>query len=399
MQQTLDKIRFSGDIDFYNKCLENENIKKIRDVRLNQRHDDSYRRRLLGSSLKINSRLSPKLFSMVSNAANIAGLGDKDIEVYIYNSPEQNATCYYNGKQQIILTFSSALLHTMNDNELKFVIGHELGHALFEHSNLPSTGIAEDDNCSAQEAMQLMSWSRRAEISADRMGLFVCKDEDAAISSFLKLSCGVSSPIINFDIKEYTKQIQDLKSLSTNLDDTSQCYSTHPFNPIRVAAVGLYAKSEHFTKDASSAMPFDKIDHKINELLDFMEPVDNAQKKQISDEFIMWAGVLVALADGEFTQDEHANLREQLGDQTYQAFVEELNQADDMESFARGKMNALLPTIKTLSAPDCCSIIQRLIVVARADQKLHHQERVVLEEIAEQLSVDKTFINQILLFL
>lgn len=397
MVNNMENIRFSGDVHFYERCLENDNIKKIRDKCISERHDDSYRRRLLGNGLKINERLSPKLFSMVRDAACIVGLDDKEIEVYIYNSPEQNASCYYNGGDQIILTFSSALLQTMDDDELNFVIGHELGHALFDHSSLPGTGIAEDSNCSANEALQLMSWNRRAEISADRMGLFVCKNKDAAISSFLKLSCGVSSPIINFDIDEYTKQIQDLKSLSKNLDDTSLCYSTHPFNPIRVVAVNLYAQSSHFEPHAP--VSFEDIDSEINEMLDFMEPVNKDEKKSVADEFVMWAGVLIALADGDFSVEEHENLKEQIGEEAYTAYLEELNQSDDMGAFARAKIQGMLETVKTLSAPDCCSIIQRLVVVANADQVIHDQERAVLEEIADKLSVEKSFINQILLFL
>lgn len=322
MAVNLDEIRFSSDLKLFNDCLANESIKKIRDDYLNHRHEDSYRKHLLGHSLKISKKLSPKLHRMVMEAAEKVGFKNKQIEVYVYNSPDQNATCYYDGQNQIILTFSSALLQSMSDDELNFVIDHELGHAVFEHSSLPSSGIAEDAKCSASDAMMLMSWSRRAEISADRMGLYVCADKDAAISSFLKLSCGVSSPIIDFDLQEYSKQIQDLKSLSTNLEDTSLCYASHPFNPIRVVAVNLYSNTEHFAGSADPAATFAEIDAEINELLDFMEPVASDQKKNLSDEFVMWAGVLVACADGEFSGHEKANLKEQVGEEKFRPIYE-----------------------------------------------------------------------------
>ena len=399
MAVNLDEIRFSSDLKLFNDCLANESIKKIRDDYLNHRHEDSYRKHLLGHSLKICKKLSPKLHRMVMQAAEKVGFKNKQIEVYVYNSPDQNATCYYDGQNQIILTFSSALLQSMSDDELNFVIGHELGHAVFEHSSLPSSGIAEDAKCSASDAMMLMSWSRRAEISADRMGLYVCADKDAAISSFLKLSCGVSSPIIDFDLQEYSKQIQDLKSLSTNLEDTSLCYASHPFNPIRVVAVNLYSNTEHFAGSADLAATFAEIDAEINELLDFMEPVASDQKKNLSDEFVMWAGVLVACADGEFSGHEKANLKEQVGEEKFAQYMTTLDAQDDIEAYARTQIDRLVDTIKTLSAPDCCSIVQRLVVVARADQEIHSQERAVLEEVASKLSVDAAFIDQILLFL
>lgn len=399
MPINIQEIRFSGDTKLFNDCLANETIKQLCDKRLSERHDDSYRKRLLGNSLKISAKLSPKLHNMVSAAARKVGFADKQIEVYVYNSPEQNASCYYNGDERVILTFSSALLQSMNDDELNFVIGHELGHAVFKHSNLPSCGIAEDSKCTASDAMMLMSWSRRAEISADRMGLYVCNNKEAAISSFLKLSCGVSSPIIDFDMQEYSKQIQDLQALSTNLEDTSLCYASHPFNPIRVVAVNLYADSTHFIDSPDKARSFAEIDAEINDLLDFMEPVANEQKKALSDAFVMWAGVLVAWADGDFSSHEKDNLKEQVGEEKFNQYMAELNASDDMQTYAREQIEKLIDTVKTLSAPDCCSIIQRLVVVARADQEIHSQERAILEEMASKLSVDSTFINQILLFL
>lgn len=76
-----------------------------------------------------------------------------------------------------------------------------------------------------------------------------------------------------------------------------------------------------------------------------------------------------------------------------------LDAQDDIEAYARTQIDRFVDTIKTLSAPDCCSIVQRLVVVARADQEIHSQERAVLEEVASKLSVDAAFIDQILLFL
>jgi len=63
----------------------------------------------------------------------------------------------------------------MSQDELNFIVGHELGHALFEHYALPTHGILDEGNIDAEKAMRLMSWSRRAEVSADRAGLYICK--------------------------------------------------------------------------------------------------------------------------------------------------------------------------------------------------------------------------------
>ena len=102
----------------------------------------------------------------------ILGLEDKDILPFIYNSHEVNAYCSYSG-QDIVIGLSSQLVKLMSKNELVFVIGHELGHALYEHYKLPASGLCQG-SIPPSRTLQLMSWSRQAEISADRAGLICC---------------------------------------------------------------------------------------------------------------------------------------------------------------------------------------------------------------------------------
>ena len=396
------QLRFSSDEENYSKLLSDETISALAKKRLKDVQEDGYRRDLLGNSLRISSKIAPDLFSLMENAQAKLGLNGKSIEVYIYNSADLNASCAYLGGDRIILTFSSGLLKTMSHDELNFVVGHELGHALFEHYALPTHGILDENNLGAEKAMQLMFRSRRAEVSADRAGLYVCESPAAAINSFLKLSCGVADPIISFNRDEYATQIRELGELGNNLEDTTHCYSSHPFNPIRVLAVELYAKSHEYsqiTGNGSNGMSLASVDKEINRVLKFMEPVPSEQHKAIIAECLCWGGIWVALADGDFVEAEHENLKEQVEEDVYNRCIEELSKSCSSSVHARDKFFQSVAPLKSLSAPDRCAFIQRLIVVARSDNNLADSEKNVLCKICDELRVEQSFIQQILVFL
>ena len=63
----------------------------------------------------------------------------------------------------------------MNEDKVAFVIGHEIGHTFFEHHKLPVHGMCNDDRLKPQDTLQVLRWSRMAEISADRVGLIGCQ--------------------------------------------------------------------------------------------------------------------------------------------------------------------------------------------------------------------------------
>ncbi|MFC3680913.1 M48 family metalloprotease [Bacterioplanoides pacificum] len=402
MVDIKEKIRFRSDRSIYDELLADKTIKTLADKRLKEASGDSYRRGLLGHSLRITEKIAPDLYSHVAAARDKLGLSDKKIEIYIYSSPEPNASCAFLGGDDVILTFSSGLLQSMDHDELNFVVGHELGHALFEHYALPTHGILEAGNLDAGDAMKLMSWSRRAEISADRAGLFVCESPKAAISSFLKLSCGLSHPVIEFDLEEYSSQIQDLSELSNSVEDTSHCYSSHPFNPIRVMAIDLYSKSDEYhelTGKQNSSLSVDDADERIHSVLKYMEPVADEEKQAIQSQALFWGGAWVAFADGHLADSEAENLRQQAGDEMYEQGMAQLNETANPLELARTQFNEAVRPLLSMGASDRCSFIQKLVVVARADQNVDDSELDALAEMAKTMKVEPSFVQQILMFL
>ena len=83
----------------------------------------------------------------------------------------------------------------MDADELRFIIGHEMGHVALGHTWLNSlvggmAGIPSSSTSSAILTLAFLSWNRTCELSADRAGLLACGSLDKAVSSLIKLVAG-----------------------------------------------------------------------------------------------------------------------------------------------------------------------------------------------------------------
>ena len=215
-KEVVYKIRFTGDKQLQEKLLKDRSLKRETDAMLKDqtKHAKSHLRSLLGQSLRISSSSAPDIFQQFLHCQETLHLEDKGLHPFIYNSPEINAYCFYDGKE-ITIGVSSQLIKIMSAKELTFIIGHEFGHALYEHYKLPAFGLCQGA-LPPSKALKLMSWSRQAEISADRAGLLCCEDIDAATISFIKMSCGLGEPYVSFDIEDFISQVDEIEKLENS---------------------------------------------------------------------------------------------------------------------------------------------------------------------------------------
>jgi Zn-dependent protease with chaperone function len=120
--------------------------------------------------------------------------------VYVVANPVLNAVTIGMNKPTIVL--NSALVGLLDEDELRFVVAHELGHALSGHAvyqtllqrllvlsgvlgSIPLGGLGIRVIVAA-----LFEWSRKAELSADRAGLLATQDPQVAFRVHMKLASG-----------------------------------------------------------------------------------------------------------------------------------------------------------------------------------------------------------------
>jgi len=125
------------------------------------------------------------------------------------------------------VAISSSLIKILKQAELKFLIGHELGHALFDHSELTHLGRGEMD-------YQLTRSLREMEISADRIGYLCANSLESSITAMMKIASGLDDEFLNQDIRPFLDQSV---SLENQLDNGRYNNATHPPLPLRARAL------------------------------------------------------------------------------------------------------------------------------------------------------------------
>ncbi|MEZ4446875.1 MAG: M48 family metallopeptidase [Polyangiaceae bacterium] len=355
----------------------------------------SARRALLAGSLKLTEGIAPDAFRALRRAKKrlkVKGV----VELYCVQDPHFNAfvTESSPGKRgsKVLIALSSAALMALDVKELTFVIGHELGHVLFDHLSLHPQGFASHATIAPLHMARLYAWMRYAELTADRVGLFCCRDYDVAVRVSFKMTSGLTDERFLQRAAESADQYAELarEEIDSSAEDW---FSTHPYSPLRLRALDLFARSRTFHDlcdsdggDLSEA----ELEEEVQALMLLMDPSFLEEREDIDDlrDFLALAGRWVALADGTETADERAvldHLLRALGAPQGRDRVRSLS-GDQMAT----RLVALGDKLNlTLSPVRKHKVVEDLLAVAMADQLLHDAEIDALADIVALLGADR----------
>lgn len=398
--EAVTALRFGAEAAAMGELLGDPQIRQAAAAALSGSEYDAERRRMLASGLRVTERIIPMLAHAVETARRIAHLDDRRVEIYVYDSPTQNASCLDLGDGRICCAFSSSIIERLNPRELLFAIGHEMGHVRFGHRELPALAVIQrTKELESGRVMKLMSWCRRAEISADRLGLACCQDLAAATTALIKVSCGLREPALQFNAEEYIAQMREIQSLSDSVEDAQDWFSTHPFNPLRVAALCHLAESKlmaGIVADAPAKTSTEELDARIEALLVSMEPGTAQAKEASAAECVLWGGFWVAACDGSVEAAERASIGRMADERAAKAADAEIAAARDPLALIKERFAQAARRCHKLPSSDRHALVQKLIVVARADTRLEEGEKAVLREICAALKVSQDFVETIL---
>jgi Zn-dependent protease with chaperone function len=129
-------------------------------------------------------------------------------ELYVTQTPLVNAGAV--GVDRPFIVLNSGAVSLLDTDELRVLIGHELGHVMSGHSlyrtvlilllelgfqNLPFlAGIAL-----LPIKLALLEWYRKSELSSDRAGMLASQDATASMRVFLKLAGGGTGAELDLD--------------------------------------------------------------------------------------------------------------------------------------------------------------------------------------------------------
>lgn len=399
-KEAIGRVRFPSEQQLFDELSGDEQIARIAEKLRKRNAEEANRRRLLASALRITDRIIPSLMERVALVKRITHLEGMEVETYIHNSPHHSASCMHFDSGGIFLLISSGLYTKLTERELLFVVGHELGHVVYNHHLLPARAIlAQRGACDAERALKLMSWARRAEISADRVGMLACQDLDVAAKALIKLSCGLGDDLVEFDLPGYVSQLADIEAISRTVRAVEDFYSTHPFNPIRVVALSRFWES-HTLAELLGRPPAkhsdEAADARIDELLRFMDPDAAAINDRNVAECLVWGGFWVAASDGRIDRVEVQALGQTAKSRLANEAAAAIHKATEPLQLVRERFHGAAKGCRRLPPPQRHAIIQQLIAVAKANLTVAAEEKNTLQEICTALDVNPAFAEKIL---
>jgi len=187
--------------------------------------------------------------------------------VYVRNSPFTQAYVVRAfGQDHLVLTSGLLNLYAGRPEELRFVIGHELGHVKCGHLELKNKAfgllaavqainlaVVPDQYQAVLPTLglgRLYTWCRESEISADRAGLLCCGEPKVAYQAIMRLQHGLNkdSPWIDPEAKDFDPQavIKSFQQWQYQpfvklLLDLKRHVLVHPYVPERLAALKAWA--------------------------------------------------------------------------------------------------------------------------------------------------------------
>jgi hypothetical protein len=269
----------------------------------------SIRDGILSQQLKLTPRLAPRLAALLEQVREKLRY-DAPVDLFVGEDAAINAFAVHSQDQAPhIISLTSRLIERMDDEEIRFVLGHELGHLCFQHYRMKLVPRAfgrdedGDSNMPRLLARRLEIWQRWAELSADRAGFLAADGRlDVAVSVFFKLASGLGPEHLHFDIAAFLQQLEELRQLERR--DSLSDFS-HPAIPIRVRALQLYRDAGGLT---TSAEQLAKVDGEVAELARLMEQQPSDPEELHKLNYVLAGGVLIGHSDGAGLGDRELQL-------------------------------------------------------------------------------------------
>ncbi|WP_405440645.1 M48 family metallopeptidase [Streptomyces avidinii] len=214
----------------------------------------SLRLLFLSESVRVGETQFPHLHAMLRDACYILDL-EKVPQMYVQQDPNPNAMCI--GLDEPIIVVTTGLVELLDEEEMRAVVGHEVGHALSGHA-VYRTVLLFLTNLAMKVAWiplgnvaimtivtALREWFRKSELSADRAGLLVGQDVQASMRGLMKIAGGNHLHEMNVDA--FLAQAEEYESAGDLRDSVLKILNllprTHPFTTVRAAELKKWAES------------------------------------------------------------------------------------------------------------------------------------------------------------
>ena len=271
--------------------------------------------KLLSTSVKVSKEIFPNIATAIDNVFDRLKIQNNFSFFVTANHLQTQAMCSampLSDTAEIILT--SKLVELLDDKELESVIAHEVAHFYYQHALYPEVSKSKN----RIEFLNLLNFSRAAEISADRVGFLGCDSLEHSLRAMLKLTSGLNEKHLKFNFSIYLDQLRELKEAK---GDKNQLYSTHPNFLNRMQALIWFSMSneynEEFKTGKKGVYDLAKIDEKIDESIKRVTGNEvTISNKEVFSRSLMWGALSIFIADKKFTKKEQEIFQKNFGEKS-----------------------------------------------------------------------------------
>lgn len=402
----LDNLAYFSDYQFFKELPSKENyVAALQRANSDLNLIPNSRKSLLTTAMRLSENVSKPFFKIVNRCREILHF-EAPLEIYVVPDSLFNAAVMPIVDGKVIMYFTSSLLEKFSEDELAFVIGHEMGHAMFGHINIPVNSLMNyPDLLTGRDLIKIKSWQRSAELSADRAGLLCAQNFEAACTAFFKLSSGITSDKFKFNVDDYINQYSDLEFYLKNstAENFQEVYSSHPLNPLRLKALAIFKESNvyfNLTQKSSNGISLkakNDIESEIKSFMSIMEPNYLDDESAVAENlrtFIFESAFMIANANGVIDPLEVNQICSLTNDPNALQKIEELKAKDQNEIIQNliglsKKLNMDLMVIQKTN------LLRDLMIVCSADGSVTTDEMNVVYNVANLLVISPYFIDEL----
>ena len=366
------------------QTLEGKLVEKIIAEANYEPEENIWKNILEGHSFKVTEKMSPKLYHIFHDVKNKLNY-KKNIDFYITNSAELNAFALTRSddKDTDIININSALISMFDDDELRFVVGHEIGHLITRYARvvrLINFIFPDPEKVPLILAHRIELWQKVSELTADRFGFIASPKVEKCVSGFFKMASGLSTDRIDFDYKAYLIDNEKIVEYFTQ----NRNMFTHPVNPLRIKAIKLFSESSLY-EDFKNEKEFNTdqvLNAEMDKLIDMLQTISTSPMDAFRKQFLASAGLIMANIDKNINDDEYESILESLSNYTVfpHEYLSEICNTSTEEVFKSSISNIIQQ-----NPAERFQLLQYMANIAMSDNSIFNKEINFLFEVGESL--------------
>lgn len=343
---------------------------------------------LRGQSFKITHSLAPRMHSICNQVQTLLQF-EEPVEYFIRSSQDLNAGASPRTREgdPHLVVLNSAMLERFSDDEMRFIIGHELGHLISKNADLMYIMrfvFPESDSIPVFFKDKIETWGKLSEMSADRFGYIAMPDLSVCQSVFFKLSSGLDTERIEFNPSAYRESLNDLLEAFEESGDLSG--TSHPINPIRLKALEYFADSDLFRSVSSGGGTIaedEVLSENLRRLVEILVTKGTSELAMHRKIFLASSGILVAGIDRELAREEVEHIISILANTAHfpRRLVDRILESENVGKLF--EQSAL--SILKLNPGERWPMLTYMINIATADRVIRKEEVDLLQDVGEYL--------------